>query len=86
VTRVIALPRALPGKTCAVTIARETSWDSPSEVLNQHSAPGQERTSNPSNWVSLNRSFPTANSPWLPTPEASVTMTHRWPAALPGRN
>jgi hypothetical protein len=35
VTRVIALPRALPGKTCAVTIARETRWDSPSEVLNQ---------------------------------------------------
>ena len=44
-TRVIALPRALPGKTCAVTIARETRWDSPSEVLNQHSAPGQKRSS-----------------------------------------
>jgi hypothetical protein len=41
VTRVSALLRALPGKTCAVTIARETRWDSPSEVLIQHSAPGQ---------------------------------------------
>jgi hypothetical protein len=45
VTRVIALPRALPGKTCAVMIARETRCDSPSEVLNQHSGPGQKRTS-----------------------------------------
>jgi hypothetical protein len=45
VTRVIALPRALAGKTCAVTIARETRWDSPSEGLNQHSAPGQIETS-----------------------------------------
>jgi hypothetical protein len=44
-TRVIALPRALPGKTCAVTIARETRWDSPSEGLNQHSAPGHKRSS-----------------------------------------
>jgi hypothetical protein len=38
VTRVIALPRALAGKTCAVTIARETRWDSPSQLLNQRSA------------------------------------------------
>jgi hypothetical protein len=32
VTRLIALPRALPGKTCAVTIARKTRWDSSSEL------------------------------------------------------
>jgi hypothetical protein len=40
-TWTIELPRALPRKTRAVTIARETRSDSPSQVLNQHPAPGQ---------------------------------------------
>jgi hypothetical protein len=47
----IELPRALPGETCAVAIAREMRWDSRSRLLNQHWNPGQYQTFSLSNWV-----------------------------------